>query len=71
MMLTRLVGAMDPAAVVSDVVSMTGRGALSDAIEASGVTVHALDMRNGRPTLPHLAALASLLRRLQIGRAHV
>lgn len=58
-MLVRLLGRMDPAKFASEVVSLSGEGALGASIRALGVPLHALDF-SGSPG--SVAALAGILR---------
>jgi len=51
MMLAKLVGAMDRPRFSNTVISMTDRGQLSELIESSGVAVHTLGMKRGRPDI--------------------
>ncbi len=61
--LVKLLAAHRHAPYTPVVVSMTGRGALGDAIEAEGVSLHSLDMRRSRIDLSGLFRLIGLLRR--------
>ena len=64
MMLAKLVGAMDRARFSSTVISLTDRGQLGEQIESSGVAVHALGMKRGRPDIFALPRLIRLFRML-------
>ena len=48
-MLAKLVGAMDRDRFSNTVISLTDRGQLGEQIESSGVAVHTLGMKRGRP----------------------
>lgn len=61
-MLTQLVNGMDPARFHNTVISLTDRGQLSDRIESSGVSVHCLGMKRGRPDMSSLPRLVHSLR---------
>ena len=65
MMLAKLVGAMDRARFSSTVISLTDRGQLGEQIESSGVAVHALGMKRGRPDIFALPRLIRLFRMLK------
>ncbi|TKB69500.1 MAG: glycosyltransferase [Nitrospira sp.] len=64
-MLAKLVGAMDRDRFSNTVISLTGRGQLGEQIESSGVTVHTLGMKRGRPDIFALPRLIRLFRTLQ------
>jgi len=64
MMLAKLVGAMDRDRFSNTVISLTDRGQLGEQIESSGVAVHPLGMKRGRPdifALPRLIRLFNTL----------
>ena len=61
-MLVRLLPGLEAQGVANMVLSLTGRGPLARAIEASGVRVLALNLPAGRPPLRGLGALVRLLR---------
>lgn len=61
--LVKLLAAHRHAPYTPVVVSMTGRGALGDAVEAEGVALHSLGMRRGHIDLVGLFRLIGLLRR--------
>lgn len=63
-MLAKLVGAMDRARFSNTVISLTDRGQLGEQIESSGVVVHALGMKRGRPDISALPRLIRLFRSL-------
>ena len=65
MMLAKLVGAMDRARFSSTVISLTDIGQLGEQIESSGVAVHALGMKRGRPDIFALPRLIRLFRMLK------
>ncbi len=60
-MLAKLVGGMDRTRFTNIVVSLTDRGQLGEQIESSGVVVHTLGMRRGRPNVSALPRLVRLL----------
>ena len=64
-MLARLVRGMDRAQFANTVVSLTTRGQLAEQIESSGVDVHTLGMRRGRPEVFGLPLLIRLLKTLE------
>ena len=64
MMLAKLVGAMDRARFSSTVISLTDRGQLGKQIESSGVAVHTLGMKRGRPDMWALPRLVRLFKTL-------
>ena len=61
-MLAKLVGAMDRSRFSSTVISLTDRGQLGDQIESSGVAVHTLGMKRGRPDIFALPRLIRLFK---------
>jgi len=63
-MLAKLVGRMDRDRFSSSVISLTDRGQLSEQIESSGVTVHTLGMKRGRPDILALPRLIRLFKTL-------
>jgi glycosyltransferase involved in cell wall biosynthesis len=64
--LQRLVSGMDRECFETAVVSLMGRGAIGEQIEASGVSVYSLGMPRGKsPALGYVWRLAALLRSLQ------
>ncbi len=63
-MLAKLVRAMDRDRFSNTVISLTDRGQLSEQIESSGVAVHTLGMKRGRPDILALPRLIRLLRAL-------
>jgi|CXWL01.1.fsa_nt_gi glycosyltransferase involved in cell wall biosynthesis len=63
-MLAKLVGAMDRKRFFNTVISLTDSGQLGDQIESSGVAVHTLGMKRGRPDIFALPRLIRLLRML-------
>ena len=65
MMLAKLVGAMDRARFSSTVISLTDIGQLGEQIVSSGVAVHALGMKRGRPDIFALPRLIRLFRMLK------
>jgi glycosyltransferase involved in cell wall biosynthesis len=65
MMLAKLVGGMDRARLSNTVISLTDRGQLSEQIESSGVAVHALGMKRGRPDVLALPRLIRLFKALK------
>ena len=65
MMLTKLVGAMDRARLSNTVISLTDRGQLGEQIESSGVAVHTLGMKRGRPDIFALPRLIRLFKTLE------
>ena len=60
MMLTQLVTGMDRGRFHNTVISLTDRGQLADRIESSGVAVHSLGMKRGRPDMASLPMIAGL-----------
>jgi glycosyltransferase involved in cell wall biosynthesis len=64
-MLAKLVGAMDRARFSNTVISLTDRGQLGEQIESSGVAVHTLGMKRGRPDILALPRLIRLLKTLK------
>ena len=64
-MLAKLVGGMDRTRFTNTVVSLTDRGQLGERIESSGVVVHALGMKRGRPDLLALPRLIRLIRSIR------
>jgi glycosyltransferase involved in cell wall biosynthesis len=64
MMLAKLVGRMDRDRFSSSVISLTDRGQLSEQIESSGVAVHTLGMKRGRPDILALPRLIRLFKTL-------
>lgn len=64
-MLAKLVGAMDRARFSNTVISLTDNGQLGERIQASGVVVHTLGMKRGRPDIFALPRLIRLLRMLK------
>ena len=64
-MLAKLVGAMDRDRFSNAVISLTDRGQLAEQIESSGVAVHTLGMRRGRPDVRALPRLIKLLKMLE------
>ena len=65
MMLAKLVGAMDRARLSNTVISLTDRGQLGEQIESSGVAVHTLGMKRGRPDIFALPRLIRLFKTLE------
>lgn len=61
-MLAKLVGAMDRDRFSNTVISLTDRGQLGDLIESSGVAVHTLGMKRGRPDIFALPRLIRLFK---------
>ena len=61
-MLAKLVGAMDRDRFSNTVISLTDRGQLGDQIESSGVAVHTLGMKRGRPDIFALPRLIRLFK---------
>jgi hypothetical protein len=61
-MLAKLVGAMDRNRFSNTVISLTDKGQLGDQIELSGVAVHTLGMKRGRPDIFALPRLIRLLK---------
>ena len=61
-MLTKLLGGMDRTKFSNCVVSLTDCGQLGKQIEATGIAVHTLDMKRGRPNINAIAQLIRLLR---------
>ena len=64
MMLAKLVGAMDRGRFFNTVISLTDRGQLGEQVESSGVAVHTLGMKRGRPDIWALPRLVRLLKTL-------
>lgn len=64
-MLAKLVQGMDRTQFSNAVISLTDRGQLAEQIESSGVVVHALGMRRGRPEMAALLRLIRLLKSLE------
>lgn len=64
-MLAKLVGAMDRDRFSNTVISLTDRGQLGEQIESSGVVVHTLGMKRGRPDIFALPRLIRLLKTLK------
>jgi len=65
MMLAKLVGAMGRDRFSNTVISLTDRGQLGEQIESSGVAVHTLGMKRGRPDILALPRLIRLLKTLK------
>jgi len=63
-MLAKLVGAMECDRFSNTVISLTDRGQLGEQIESSGVVVHTLGMKRGRPDLFVLPRLIRLFKTL-------
>ena len=63
-MLAKLVGAMDHGRFFNTVISLTDRGQLGKQIESSGVAVHTLGMKRGRPDMWALPRLVRLFKTL-------
>lgn len=63
-MLAKLVGAMDRGRFFNTVISLTDRGQLGEQIESSGVAVHTLGMKRGRPDMWALPRLVRLFKTL-------
>ena len=63
-MLAKLVGAMDRGRFFNTVISLTDRGQLGEQIESSGVVVHTLGMKRGRPDISALPRLVRLFKTL-------
>src|SRR4029077_10697916 len=63
-MLAKLVGAMDHGRFFNTVISLTDRGQLGEQIESSGVVVHTLGMKRGRPDIVVLPRLIRLFKTL-------
>ena len=63
-MLAKLVGGMDRARFSNTVISLTDRGQLAEEIESSGVGVHTLGMKRGRPDIFALPRLIRLVKTL-------
>ena len=63
-MLAKLVGGMDRARFSNTVISLTDRGQLAEEIESSGVGVHILGMKRGRPDILALPRLIRLFKTL-------
>src|SRR5512143_3348143 len=64
-MLAKLVGGMDQGRFSNTVISLTDRGQLGGQIESSGVAVHTLGMKRGRPDIFALPRLVRLFNTLQ------
>lgn len=64
MMLAKLVGAMDRTRFSNTVISLIDKGQLGAQIESSGVAVHTLGMKRGRPDIFALPRLIRLFRTL-------
>ncbi|MEP6957125.1 MAG: glycosyltransferase [Nitrospirota bacterium] len=64
MMLAKLVGAMDRTRFSNTVISLIDEGQLGEQIETSGVAVHTLGMKRGRPDMFALPRLIRLFRTL-------
>ena len=64
-MLTKLVGAMDRARFSNTVISLTDGGQLGEQIESSGVAVHTLGMKRGRPDILALPRLIRLFKTIK------
>ena len=60
--LTQLVSGMDTTRFHNTVISLTDRGQLGDRIESSGIPVHCLGMKRGRPDMSSLPKLVRSLR---------
>jgi glycosyltransferase involved in cell wall biosynthesis len=65
LMLARLVGGVDRSRIDNVVISLGTTGPIGLRIQQSGIPVHALDMKRGRPNPAALWRLAMLLRRLK------
>ena len=65
MMLAQLVTGMDRGRFHNTVISLTDRGQLADRIESSGIPVHSLGMKRGRPDMASLPRLIRSLREAQ------
>lgn len=65
MMLAKLVGGMDRARLSNTVISLTDRGQLGEQIESSGVAVHTVGMKRGRPDIFALPRLIRLFKTLE------
>ncbi|SLM50314.1 Glycosyltransferase [Nitrospira japonica] len=65
MMLAQLVTGMDRGRFHNTVISLTDRGQLADRIESSGIAVHSLGMKRGRPDMASLPKLIRSLRDAQ------
>lgn len=63
-MLAKLVGAMDRGRFFNTVISLTDRGQLGEQIESSGVAVHTLGMKRGRPDVSVLPRMIRLVKTL-------
>ena len=63
-MLAKLVGGMDRSQFSNTVISLTDRGQLGEQIESSGVAVHTLGMKRGRPDIVALPRLIHLFKTL-------
>ena len=63
-MLAKLVGAMDRGRFFNTVISLTDRGQLGEQVESSGVAVHTLGMKRGRPDIWALPRLVRLFKTL-------
>jgi glycosyltransferase involved in cell wall biosynthesis len=64
-MLAKLVGAIDRDRFSNTVISMTDKGQLGEQIESSGVVVHTLGMKRGRPDMAALPRLIGLCKTLK------
>lgn len=64
-MLAKLVKGMDRTQFSNTVISLTDRGQLVEQIESSGIVVHTLGMRRGRPEIAALLRLIRLLKSLK------
>ena len=64
-MLAKLVGGMDRARFSNTVISLTDEGQLGERIASSGVAVHTLGMKRGRPDIRALPRLIRLLKGIQ------
>ncbi len=63
-MLAKLVSGMDRAQFSNTIISLTDRGQLGEQIERSGVVVHMLGMKRGKPDISALPRLIRLLKAL-------
>ena len=63
--LAKLVGGMHRARFSNTVISLTDRGQLAEQIESSGVAVHTLGMKRGRPDFCALPRLIGLLKTIE------
>ena len=64
-MLAKLVGGLDRAQFSNTVISLTDRGQLGERIESSGVAVHTLGMKRGRPNIFALPRLILMLKQFK------